>query len=404
MSKFAFLSDGPPLRDGGYGNSAVAYSLCVQIQEVFALVLTRRYEKRVPIEAIRSKIKQPVHVYPDCSKVPGLRYLSPVLRSLCDCAIFLLNILTLRTRVKESGVDRLFALCGNDSLFLINAIALSRVTSLPLDLYMVDDIESSAQMVNKPLRGRFLALIERKLLPLVDRVFVISPGYVDHLWDKYKIRAHYLPVPVRHAKIAFNPIPVEQTDRFIGFSGSLNRLYRGPIRSLAKLIVELNAENPDLRLRLLLCTRTDEASIQVMIQSSCPFTVVNPSSNDELIEHLTRCSANFLPYSFESDPAVTTMVSTAFSCKISEYFASGRPIIAFGPSYGSNMQYFSKNELDFSASNEAELKIILSEIGTFNATTLISKYQQIINSDHSGAALSQRILSHLPTTLLDLNS
>lgn len=390
-SKLVFISDGPPLKDGGFGNSGIAFSFCNALGDAIAVILTRQHHWTVDISAIGLGLPQKLYLYRDLSIVRGLRRLSFSIRSFLDTLLFLAQFRRVSHVARTSGASRIFALCGNDPLFLINAVALSRLSRLPLDVYLVDDTEASALMIGKRLRGFTYRLIEKWLLPKMSRVFVISRGYGRHLEAKYGIPCQVLPVPVRYARINYRPLADNKNKRAIGFSGSLNQLYLKPLVELCKVIDDYNMTHPEAPVGLRLFTKADRAVVRSMLGNKEYIEVLQTKTNAELVEALAACIANFLPYTDEDSAAIRTMVQTSFSCKISEYYAAGRPIIAYGPTDSTTNCFFRENAMDICVSTSEQLADALRDFQRFDNEATISKYQDVIHRFHSPDALARQL-------------
>jgi len=111
--------------------------------------------------------------------------------------------------------------------------------------------------------------------------------------------------------------------------------------------------------------------------------------NHQLVQRLAANYANFLPYSFA--PELRTMVSTAFSCKTSEYFAAGRPILVYGPPYGSVPRHFLEHDIPLVSTVRGELEKLIRSIEEFDTPALIERYGRLVSTYHSPAALRERL-------------
>ncbi len=384
--KIVLLSDAPPLENGGFGNSAVSFSLAKILSSEIKIILTRLHKRSNKKLPIAKGLDIPVYVYKDFSFLLGLRLISTTLRFALDTLMFMTQLRVLNKKIQESGASRIFALCGNDPFFMINAWLLKKATGLPLDLYMVDDIVASALMEKKVFRSKIFGLLEKIFINKFDRILLISRGYAEHLENKYNVASTLLPVPIRYPIFEYRPITGDDKSKTVVFSGSINELYLDAIRDLCEVIQAINLEHEN-SFRVLLIGRESIVSAKQKI-GDFPFLDVSTAlDNRDLIQKLANSDLCFLPYSHSCNPVIRIMVKTAFSCKISEYFASGRPILVYGPSDSSTYRYFVENRLSIIASNKQTLRDSLINHTSCNESHMIDEYQETVKRNHSPEAL-----------------
>ncbi len=391
-TSIVFLSDAPPMENGGFGNSAVAFSVAKALDGDIRLILTRQHHWRNVKSGISGGLKVRTILFSDLSGVRGLRALSPVLRSCLDSLLFLAQIPTLLRELQGCRAKYIVALCGNDPFFLINAILLARFSRLALVFYMVDDFEASALMEGKWVRAHFFRAIEKFLLPKVDKVCVISAGYARLLKEKYGVNASLLPLPIRYPKINYSKARFDNNSRTIAFSGSVNALYKHALRNLCDVLDERNRQGE--KWKVLFLGKANTQRVRDLIGNYAFIEAEFPASNVELVARLSECFVCFLPYSDTQNQAIRTMIQTAFPCKISEYFASGRPILAYAPQTSTIFEYFFTHKLPLCATTKYELNQALSKLKDYDSETLISAYQQVIAETHSPEAI-RRFLNSL---------
>jgi len=385
-TKIALFTDAPPLRDGGFGNSAVSFSFAERLAERVVIVLTRRHRWANSPSAIARNLRCDVLVYKDASWVRGLALVAPIARSFLDGILFIFQMGGILGKLKLTKPKRILAICGNDPVFLVQAWILQRFSGIPVDMYLVDDIESSARMEGCPRRAFIYTAMERLLINRFNRLFLISPGYVEHLGKKYNSTATWLPVPIRFDTLKHRPTQSQSTRRVIVFSGSLNRLYIDALRDLCDVLSDLNRNN-ETTWRLLLLGRSTRSHAIDVLGNYEFIECESQLDNHGLINRLGECTTCFLPYSHSDDVNIQTMVRTAFSCKISEYYASGRPILAYGPPYATNIRYFQQNNIPQIATTKIELRAALQLVDKNDNKETIFKYQNIVDKFHSSAAL-----------------
>lgn len=389
--RYLFYTDFPPIQNGGHASHSIAWSWCQAMREHTALVLTRRFHRRVDPREIEATLGQPIVFIPDLS-IFGLRRFSESFRQLLDAVLLACWLLFHQDTIRKSGADRLFFFNSNHYSSLINAWLFRCFTQLPVDIYLVDDLEASALLNKRPWRARITRFVERWLLPHFDTVYVISEGYVEHLQAKYGVSARWLPLVIRTQKpITYSAPPEPGQVRSIGFSGSMNELYQEALRELNATVVRLNQTSAQ-QYKIVACVATpySDESLAMIFPDMSVVEMLGGLPNDKLVEQLAANYANFLPYSFA--PELEIMVSTAFSCKTSEYFAAGRPMLVYGPRYASVPRHFLEHHLPLVGTERGQLESLIHEVEQFDHPALIASYNDLVSRHHSPDALQKQLV------------
>ena len=182
------------------------------------------------------------------------------------------------------------------------------------------------RLVDRFTRKRTMARFEA-LLRRAKRVGVICEEAASH----YRKLSAAPMIIVRHGLADVQASPryeFETTNEFrIGFSGSLYAFEAW--RTLEKALDQLNWEVNGRKVVLVV------AGGRIEFTSRCRADArfVGWRSQSELHELLCGCDVLYLPQSFSSNDRALTQLS--FPTKLSSYVATGRPIIAHGPTYGS---------------------------------------------------------------------
>jgi len=386
MQGTVFLTDLPPIENGGIATHSIAWTMASVLSRDVSLVLTRKYHRDISLEPLRKMLGEKLVVYPDLSLL-GLRKFSESLRGLLDAALFFVAWPYLARKLRQNGVTRIIALCGNHWSFLPILWLIKQRSLLSLELYMVDDLPASSRMIGRNIEARWTEALESIVLPQIDKVYTISRGYKEHLERRYRMRScTFLPVPVRTSTVLpRKQNPAAQLVRVIGFSGSLNQLYQEPLRDLHRTIKKLNKENgcQVFKLRFFVVRKPTHILNIFEDEEAMDFVVGLP--NAKLLDALSHNWANFLPYSFHENQRL--MVSTAFSCKIAEYLTAGRPIMVYGPEYASVPKYFIENNIPLVEINKTALEKLIHEVDKHNQAGLAARYQQLLEQYHSPEAL-----------------
>src|SRR5438445_3346687 len=144
LPPYALLSDAPPLKNGGHGCHVLAWNWIEAMEGAVKLVVTHRLNPALSTEKITNDLKIPVRFYRDLSRVKFPRPLRAV-KSFFEAVLFLWYLPRVLKWIRASGAKRLFAFFGGNPWFLSIAGLTARFTELPLDVYLVDDLEESAR-------------------------------------------------------------------------------------------------------------------------------------------------------------------------------------------------------------------------------------------------------------------
>lgn len=389
MSKIFVISDVPPIRDQAPANHSVAWSLCSALQRGIGVLATRKFTKHYSKRDYSLGLSCPVWVYRDGWRL-GLRKLSEDLRGILDVFLWLTELPKAARKYRESSCDRILAIGSNHWSCLIPALLLSKAVNAPVEVFLMDDLEASAQMRGRKVHALVARFVEGGILAKFDTVWTISEGYGEHLRKKYgeEVKTKFLPLPIRKDRIEYAPHQEEK--KVLGFSGSTHGLYHEPLKFLVKELSRLNKEagRQEWGMRFFLAGEKLDLREELGDQDGIIETVVG-LSNDDLVEGLRKSYANYLPYSFGDEYKL--MVSTAFSCKSAEFLLVGRPILVFGPNYASVPKHFAKEGLPLVISEPDRLIEGLKAIAQNDGPQLIGKYQEMLTKFHSPAAIRSRI-------------
>jgi hypothetical protein len=382
---YVLLSDAPPLKEGGHGCSVLAWNWMDAVGSELKFVVTRRLNSGLSAKEIAADFNVPSVIYPDLS-----RLLIPArvnwIKSVAEVLLFALWMPYICSRVRASGADRVFAFFGGGTWFLFIAKWLAAWSKLPLDIYLVDDLEESARLARQTYVAKLARWLEPKVLGRADRVFTISLGYAEHLRAKYGIEAEWLPVAIRQEFITRRAYERQDPDvRRIAFIGAVNPLYLGALKDLLQLIEEWNAENQTFGISLLILTYTSMGYVKAELGDSKFLEVRFRPCRREFEQRLQSSWAIFMPYSFSPD--VRLMVSTSFPTKLVDCFPAGRPIVVYGPPYGSVPRYFETNQLPLCANSLSGLKAVLRDVEGHDTLALMQSYQAVIQRLHSPSRL-----------------
>ncbi len=378
---YVLISDVPPAKQGGYGSQVLAWNWAEAVGDDLKLVVTHHQHPALSPKQIAADLRTPVVYYPDLVKLRFRRRLE-IFKSLGELLLGRLWVPRITARIRECGGERLFAFVSNRLWFLPIADRVARQSGLPLDYYLVDDLEESARLWGHPAEARLARWVEPRMLRRAQRIFTISPGYGDHLLAKYQVRSSWLPVAILRTEVDYHPVrPTSPDVRVLTFIGGVGPLYSECLRDCLCVVEDWNRQRPAFRLRLLLLTYTSPGMLARYLGSHPDLEVLIRPSTEEFTRRLQSSWAIFLPYSF--GPAERTMVTCSFPTKLTDAFLAGRPILVYGPAYASLPRYFTENGLPICVRSREGLAQAIREIGRFDSPALIQEYQRALRTFHS---------------------
>ena len=362
---------------------AVSWSLANALQGPGTFLLTRRFSRSYSRSDIGKGLAGPLVFYRDAS-ILGLRGFSQDLRNILDTLLWIVQIPWLIKELKRHETELVLTTVGNHWCPIAKAWLLKIASGLPGELYMMDDLESSAAMHSQGLQRTvgmwFARTVERHLLKRFATVWTISKGYGEHLTTKYGIRnTKLLPVPIRGREIVFKPL-ARGPITYLGYSGSTHGLYESSIQLLLNEMALRNRAGKGENFRLKLFIGSENPEIFDRFDNSDLIDQHAGLDNQSLLQEMGTCWFHFLPYSFLEEHRL--MVSTSFSCKIAEYLLSGRPIGVFGPAYSSISRHFNDAEMPLVVNNADEIAKLFDELELSDEKLLGDRYHRLLHENH----------------------
>jgi hypothetical protein len=388
LNEVAFLTDAPPLAGKGHGCHVLAYNLISHLKPFIKVVITRRMRRSLTREEIKNAAGVETLFYPDLLFFPQ-RFEG--IKSRIELLLVRAAASRITRRLKETGVKRIFACCGADPWFLLVIKEFQLATGLPVDIYLVDDFESSAILNGNPALAEKSVSWEREILPQASRVFAISKGFCERIESRIGIKATWLPIPIplRDGRIQYRPYKDQHNagnTLNIAYLGAINPLYTGSIRDLLNVIKSIY--NPDYRnFRLTIMSYTDEkiAIKELGEMPHCSYLSGLPI--EECRKRLEDAWLIFMPYTFEKEHS--TMVSTSFPSRLAETISRGRPLLVYGPSYASLPRYFREQNASICVTERDLLAEALNSAGDYDNPHTIAVYERLVRENHSPEALAK---------------
>lgn len=242
---------------------------------------------------------------------------------------------------------------------LLEGYVAHRQLEKPIYIYLMDDtfhdggyhFGGSRQQIIKDLLSRAKGWI------------MISKYLSDVLIKRYSIQKNSILIlhnPVDTKKSITEFLPLKREKFIIAYAGSIHPFHADALLNVAKAVCELRAEGLNFELRVY----TRELFWNQYEQSLLALKVVNGGFIDYDNLFTVLNNANILLCATSFDQMHFDIVSTSVFTKITDYMASGRPVLSYGPSYSANNRYLIENEvgLVFESNDIADLKSYLLRI------------------------------------------
>jgi glycosyltransferase involved in cell wall biosynthesis len=349
------LTDASPRLNGGSGCSVLTYRFVHMLGGSLRGLV--HFERTSDVDGL---IGQENVFTIKASRGMGINRISGRLRQCIDRLVLRAQANRIRKFFSKRPTSSIFAFCGADWRFLNTILYIHQISSVPYDIYVVDDFEESLALADRKIFGEEVKLIERNVLANARYVFAISEGYVRHLKSKYGVDARWLPVIVPDGEWQSNDFGLRPAlvgpFRYLVFIGSINHLYISAIREVLGVLRHLNEAGLYVwRLRLVVRDSDYVSNIFKADIDLCE--IVKGVSHDIVLSAIRDSDIFLLPYSSESSEKV--MVSTSFPTKFTDGVLAGRPILFYGPSYSSIINFAKACDLALVATNIGELRELL---------------------------------------------
>lgn len=387
-TKIAFLTDAPPLAGKGHGCHTLAFNLISHLKPFINVVITRRMRRTLTRDEIKNAAGVDTLFYPDLPFFPQrfehLKWRIELL--LVRCVVG-----GIARKLKRIGVRRLFACCGADPWFLWIIKTFQSATKLPVDVYLVDDFESSAILNGNPTFAEKAKEWERRILPNVSRVYTISKGFCERIESRIGVKSVWLPIPIPmpEERIQYRQYPYwDNPDKplEITYLGAINPLYTGAIRDLLDVLDSVNKE-AERKVKLTIMSYTEPDVVKRELGESPHYDYFHRLPIDECRRRLENGWLIFMPYTFAKEHS--TMVQTSFPSRLAETICRGRPLLVYGPPNASLPRYFREQNAHICVTEKESLREALESAVEFDNPNTIGVYDRIVREYHSPQALAK---------------
>lgn len=242
---------------------------------------------------------------------------------------------------------------------LLEGYVVHKKINKPIVVYLMDDtFHDKGYHI-----GGYRQKIIYDLLLKANGWIMISRYLSEELSNRYNIQKNEVLIlhnPVDTTNSIKDFLPLEREKFIIAYAGSIHPFHADALLNIARAVYELRQEGIDIVLQIY--TRQDFWQHYDYYFRS--FQVVNGGFivYENLFDTLNNADILLCTTSF--DKQYFNLVSTSVFTKISDYMASGRPVLSYGPSYSANNRYLIENEvgLVFESNDIADLKSYLLKI------------------------------------------
>lgn len=274
----------------------------------------------------------------------------------------------------SSGAKVLFSPLGADIRSYRRALEVAETAGIPLWVYIVDDFESSASLLNKKVKSIKLHEIVHDYIRRTDKVFSISSGMVNLIEEKYNKKSIMLPLPYT----AKYDVKKEWKEQIL-FLGNLSHFYLDGLKLLLQTVKSINEET-GTEIKVRLTTKTLPPDF-LEYEKEIEFGRID--GEEKLANEISLSLLCFIPYSF--DERYKEMVETSFPSKLIECMAYAKNVFVFAPRGASASIYFNENGLsrDLLTENDPEKLYEMIVDKTQSRKDLSLDYRKLISQLHS---------------------
>ena len=210
--------------------------------------------------------------------------------------------------------------------FLLTAYFAHKVTKIPIYPYMLDLFEENSNKIG--IRAIMAGPVERMAMGVASNVFVMSEGMQAHYFSKYNIKTVLLPHPIdldEFGRQSENNFQRKEKYTILLTAGQIYNLQMDAIVNLVQVIRVMPEIEFHIYTRLTIRT--------LMKYGICGENIIYHEHIDPEILNKVYKQADilFLPNSL--NPAYSEILRTASPVKMTEYLASGVPILVHAPAY-----------------------------------------------------------------------
>lgn len=298
--------------------------------------------------------------------------------------------------IRREKIQAIFAVQWGH--FYAAAYLMHKLTKCPLYFYAMDDHEG--RHASRALEPPVYAALMGPSMRAARRVWSVSEGMRENLLRRFgKDSSLLLPTADVSEFEKYAPQLAPATSGLqIAYTGAVYGMQLDALANLVRIVDSGFApRSGDPSAQLTLYT---SASASYLAKIGLPIgshVRLDEVKHTHMPQALAKAHIAFLPMSF--DPEMKHVVSTSIPSKISEYLASGVPILAHGPAYCSAVRYCREFDcaLVVDQPDEAALREALQRLATDQALRekLSRNAREAARRNHDARVLVPRFLNEL---------
>ena len=288
------------------------------------------------------------------------RYIYTILREI----LWLLNgwkTKELREYIREENPDVIWFM--GSPLILMNRLMkyVVKVSQKPYCIFEMDDVYSYKTNGFKPTRKIHRFFLRRSVKQLMDGVsqlFVISPKMKKEYDEAFHLDSIVLTKGIDFSTITYHPYESHTPIRLV-YMGQVIYDRISTIEMIGRVLDEINAEQKQFLFSVYTRNPIDSITKENMVKKG-NVLLCEPVPYAEVKNVLLQNDVVVFVESLKEEFKGVARLS--FSTKITDYLGSSKCILAVGPSDIAPIEYLRDNDAAFVASDEKELKNVLSKM------------------------------------------
>ena len=278
---------------------------------------------------------------------PGIRFLHRYSRisRMWNHFLFFLYLPKMLRSFGQDTTQPIFIPIGASSGILYRIWLIQFFVKNPVWLYPVDDLHEIAVRQNKAVSLWMCNIFLKKIAGTATRIFAISNG-LGNVFSKLSGKSVEIILPCfqRSERIDSGGFQKLKDPYTFIFTGGLSFLYNDSLLQFTEYL-KLYAKESKRAFHVIVQTYSHRFQFDAIGFDLALVEYRTSESRDELYKTYRQADAFLVPYSF--DQLYKGVTTTSFPQKVAQLIQLGKPLVVFGPDYGSVVQFFEERSLDF---------------------------------------------------------
>ena len=241
--------------------------------------------------------------------------------------------------------EAIFIPIGASAGILYRIWLIQKLAKNPVWLYPVDDLQEISVRQNRKTSILVCRLLLANVARSAARIFAISDGLGNVFAGLSGKKAEIIlpcfqrvdPVPRDNDKIG-------RGECVFVFTGGLSFLYNDSLLQFTNYL-KTYARKFKLNCKVIVQTYSSRQQFDAIGFDTSVVEYRTAESRDGLYKTYREADAFVVPYSF--DQRYEGVTTTSFPQKVAQLIQLGKPLVVFGPAYGSVVHFFKEQSLDF---------------------------------------------------------